>query len=182
MARFKIREPRVKIQMKSQELRSTFDRFTALKSWDSDGCPPWNYVNPGSIVLRFETSNQNVGLNDLRVKVTELVVATLSLSLKTTISIQLNQFGLNRQQISVQKAYSSVFRLRRALLVFLFEVMTAHRARQRGTCPRVWIDGHLRICEAEFCSGDGSASFMMNPMFKWDSSKLNKAKERLLPN
>jgi hypothetical protein len=180
VARSKIREPRFKIQMKSQELRATFDRFTALKSWASEGRPPWNYVKPVSIVLKFEISNQNVGLTDLRIEVTELVVATLSLSLKTTISIQLHRFGLNGQQISVEKAYSTIFRLRRALLVFLFEVITAHRARQRGTCPKVWIDGQLRIREAEFCSGDGSASFMTNSMFKWNPSKLNKAKENAI--
>jgi hypothetical protein len=180
VTRSKIREPRFKIQMKSQELRATFDRFTALKSWASDGRPPWNYVKPVSIVLKFEISNQNVGLTDFRIEVTELVVATLSLSLKTTISIQLHRFGLNGQQISVEKACSTVFRLRRALLVFLFEVITAHRARQRGTCPKVWIDGQLRIREAEICSGDGSASFMTNSMFKWNPSKLKKAKENAI--
>jgi hypothetical protein len=179
--RFKTRETRFKIQMKSEELRTEFDRFTALKSWASNGRPLRTYQRCCPIVLSFETSNPNISIDDLRIEVTELMVATLSLSLETTISVQLHRYRLNGgQRESVRKAHSTVYCLRRALLVFLFEVITAQRSRQGDTCPKIWVDGQLRIREAEFCSGDGNAVFMTNSIFKWESGKLNKAKEKII--
>jgi hypothetical protein len=80
----------------------------------------------------------------------------------------------------VGKAYLTVYRLLRALFIFLSDLLTTQRRRQDGICPRVLADGLLRVREAEFDSGRNDTSVVTNQKYEWSSTKLNNAMDNVV--
>jgi hypothetical protein len=179
------------VRMMSHESRTTFDGFMALKSWIASGRPKslvhddevriCEYKRPCKIILSFQIGGHSPRLEDLRLEITELVFATFSLSLETTVCIQYFQVQDNGQIALVGKTFSTLYRLRRALLVFLADILTTQPRRHHGLCPQVWADGFFRPREAEFdLEYDGTGLVVENQKWNWSPSNLNKEKEAII--
>jgi hypothetical protein len=179
------------VRMMSHESRTTFNGFMALKSWIASGYPTslvhddevriCEYKRPCKIILSFQIGGHSPRLEDLRLEITELVFATFSLSLETTICIQYFQVQDSGQIALVGKAFSTLYRLRRALLVSLADILSAQPRRHHGLCPQVWADGFFRLREAEFdLEYDGTGLVVENQKWNWTPSNLNKEKDAII--
>ena len=178
----RIREVIFRVEMSTQSLRATFDQFVALASWATTGRPldrggfyglntdvprgPWK--RSPAITLDSEVSGC-VGLDDLRVEVTDLVFRTFPLRHTTSICIRMLKHAAD--DAPATRAFSTLYRLRRALLVFLADQSLSHPGLQFGLCPRVWAGGELRLREAEF-----DTQTIVNDKYRYTPARLNKAR------
>ncbi|KAF2822710.1 hypothetical protein CC86DRAFT_410290 [Ophiobolus disseminans] len=126
-----------------------------------------------SIILDFELEEE-LSLEDLRVEITDLVFRTFSLHHENTIAVHYVRCGIN--STSSAKAVSTLYRLRRALVIFLADLLDANPTLKDGPCPRIWSDGRLRLREAEFELNGGTTRIVSNEKYKWNPSRLNKEK------
>jgi hypothetical protein len=130
---------RFKVELKSQSSTTAFKGFAALNSWVISDRPydfRWgrnatarDYDRGVAITLNFDFDVRDVTLEELHIEVTQLVFATLSLSLETTSCVQIRSGGTTKP---VARAYSTLYRLRRVLLIF-FADMIHTKPRQKDT-------------------------------------------------
>jgi hypothetical protein len=174
-----------KVQMSTHKSKTSFGEYKVLKDWVAHGRPQsfdfgggrtfrHPYYNGPPITLIFELAEHG-DLESIRVEVTGLVLATLALSLESPLSIQLHQGAPDF--VPITKAFSTLYRLRRALLVFLSDLLAMYPGEKHSIRPRVWADGYLRIREAELDNGNGNTKVIVNDRYKWNPAKLNKEKK-----
>jgi hypothetical protein len=172
---------RFKVELKSQSSTTAFEGFAALNSWVISDRPydfRWgrnatarDYDRGVAITLNFDVDVRDVTLEELHIEVTQLVFATLSLSLETTSCVQIRSGGTTKP---VARAYSTLYRLRRVLLIFFADMIHTKPRQKDGACPQVWMDGLLRIREAEF---DEPALIVLNQKYKCKPHILNRYNE-----
>jgi len=150
-----------------------------MKEWMNNGRPLQTgtdsrgaYGNCPEIVLCFELE-ESKSLEDIRVEITDLVFRTFALDPETTIWIHKR----NGSETSTEKAVRTLYRLRRALLVFFSDILLENLHNQDTPCPRIWADGKLRLREAELDLEDGRTMTLTNTKYKLGMAKMNKEKE-----
>jgi hypothetical protein len=176
-----------KINITTQESISTFARFIGLIEWITGGRPQkfdyWDrprwYGKTLRISLNFDL-DVHTPLEDLRFEVTDLVFNSFSLSPETSLLVQQPLHGGKTCTRPVERGCSTLYRLRRALLVFLSEIMASHQGLEPGPFPQVWADGKLRPREASFTLTNGGTKIVTNKKYLLLSNQLNKEKNPAL--
>jgi hypothetical protein len=176
-----------KINITTQESISTFARFIGLIEWITGGRPQqfdyWDrprwYGKTLRISLNFDL-DVHTPLEDLRFEVTDLVFNSFSLSPETSLLVQQPLHGGKTCTRPVERGCSTLYRLRRALLVFLSEIMASHQGLEPGPFPQVWADGKLRPREASFTLTNGGTKIVTNKKYLLSSNQLNKEKNPAL--
>jgi hypothetical protein len=123
---------------------STFARFIALREWITAGRPqkfgdcngPRWYGKTLRISLNFKL-DAFTPLEDLRIEVTDLVFSSFALSPETSLLVQYQPHDGQACTRSVERGRSTLYRLRRALLVFLSDIMASHPGLRPGQLPQV---------------------------------------------
>jgi hypothetical protein len=179
-----------RVSMSTQDSKAAFGDFEALEDWIDHERPrdfrfryilnprgPWRKDPP--ITLNFQLNEWST-LEELRVEISELVFRTFALSLETTVLVQLLHSADIKDTASPFQASSTLYYLRRALLVFLSDIIASQPRLRPHRCPRIWADGRLRLREAEIATEDGQVKIVLNKKYNWDPPKIDREKERCL--
>jgi hypothetical protein len=132
--------------------------------------PEEHQDNAPTILMRFELSQQNK-LSNLRIPITNIIMATLHLPLNTELRVELIRSGLPiLVKAAVQTA--TLYRLQRQLFVFLADILDLHPNRSAQTYPYVMMDGNCQIEEVECGRKDGSKFLVQNLKSELDSDEM----------
>jgi hypothetical protein len=94
--------------------------------------------------------------------------------------VQLLHSADTKDTASPFQASSTLYYLRRALLVFLSDITASQPRLRPHRCPRIWADGRLRLREAEIATEDGQVKIVLNKKYNWDPPTIDREKERCL--
>jgi hypothetical protein len=122
--------------------------------------------DPPIILLRFELPEREE-LSNLRIPITNIVMATLQLPLNTEVQVEL---ACDALPILVRTA--TLYRLQREMLVFLSDILDAHPSRGTETCPNVQMNGSCVIEEVKYEREDGSKFSIKNQKPDLDSEQM----------
>ena len=162
------------VHMTTQNRREDFACFRQLGHWINTVGPQRGHGKLKSISLKFQLDGI-LALENIRIEVTDLIFHTLALFPETPIHILLSDNS--GAPIPSARATSTMYRLRRSLLVFLAELLNSQPRLQHEACPKIWANGELRPREAEFTIIEGSKEVFTNKTYKWGSTKLNQQKD-----
>jgi hypothetical protein len=125
---------------------------------------------PPTILMRFELSERD-NLSNLRIPITNIVMATTKLPFNTEIRVELFHIDL---PVSVKVAAKTVtlHRLQQQFLVFLTDILDFYPDQSTQVCPRVTMDGNFAIKEAECEREDGSDFLVKNKSTALDSDEM----------
>lgn len=152
------------VEMKSHDTESTFDNFTKLVTWLSQG-----YLFPlprerdpeygmTTIIMNFQMSKPT-GLEKVRFGANSFLEAIRSSPFK--------RYALDtRVEVRVECSDSSttngtsLLDILAELLAFMNDMMVRHLELESSCCPRMWFDGLFRVRKAEFHQ-QGASSYAL---------------------
>ncbi|CAI9625311.1 unnamed protein product [Alternaria burnsii] len=125
---------------------------------------------PPTILMRSELSERD-NLSNLRIPITNMVVATTKLPFNTEIRVELVHIDL---PVSVKVAVKTVtlHRLQQQFLVFLTDILDIYPGQSTQVCPCVIMDGNFAIKEAECKREDGRNFLVKNKSTALDSDEM----------
>jgi hypothetical protein len=154
-------------KLTSYSAQATFANMESMQSWCMasrmfvGNHPEEHQDNAPTILMRFELSTHEV-FSNLRIPITNIIMATLHLLLNTELRVELIRLDLpDRAKAAVQTA--TLYRLQRQLFVFLADILDLHPNRSAQTCPNVMMDGYCQIEEVEYEREDGSKFLVQKP-------------------
>jgi hypothetical protein len=121
--------------------------------------------------MRFKLSERE-GLSNLRIPITNMIVATTKLPSKTELRIELVRLDLP-VHIKLAVKTATLHRLQQQLLVFLADILDVHPSQGTQVYPYVMMNGYFVIEEAE-CTRENGSRFLVgnkNPDFNLDEMK-----------
>jgi hypothetical protein len=127
--------------------------------------------NAPTILTRFELS-QDEDLANLRIPITNCILATLELPEHTQVRVE-----LACPNKSVVNSTKRLYKVQRQLMVFFNDLLDDYSARCNSPCPEVWMDGHCKIVEGEFANPNGGSLLVRNRKHNWSGAELEQRKD-----
>jgi hypothetical protein len=142
----------------STDLRSMQDWCMASQLFISGKRGIRQEKNPPTILMRFELSERE-DLPNLRIPITNIIVATTNLPPNTELRVELVRLDLSiRIKVAVKSA--SLYRLQQRFLIFLADILDFHPGQGAQVCPQVMMNGNFVVEEAE-CERENGSKFVV---------------------
>lgn len=152
-------------KMVSTDMRADFGCFASLKAWTATGKRLGLFAkgDQADLILQFDFS-PSAELDDIRIDALNLCKATLGKH--CSVHIQADS------QSSSFKIDGRDNNLGMQILFFLTELVEDYPGRRMLPCPKVFMDGNGRVCEAQFTNANGSVDTVNRGIDTFDKLSL----------